>query len=98
MPDRLHRQESDPPPRSPLHGVRVVDLSRLVAGNMITHFLADFGAEVIKVEHPLTGDDLRNWKIEDVATYWKVYARNKKSLTLNYRSDDGRRILGELVN
>jgi formyl-CoA transferase len=64
---------------------------------MVTHVVADFGAEVIKVEHPLRGDDLRNWRVEGVPTYWKVYARNKKSLTLDYRSDDGRPIFAELV-
>jgi crotonobetainyl-CoA:carnitine CoA-transferase CaiB-like acyl-CoA transferase len=48
------------PAAGPLDGVRVVDLSRLVAGNIVTHVLADFGADVIKVERPGTGDDLRN--------------------------------------
>ena len=48
----------------PLSGVRVVDLSRLVAGNMVTHVLADFGAEVVKVEDPKRGDDLRHWRVE----------------------------------
>jgi crotonobetainyl-CoA:carnitine CoA-transferase CaiB-like acyl-CoA transferase len=95
--ESLPRHQYQPGANLPLRGVRVVDISRLVAGNMVTHVLADFGAEVIKVEHPLRGDDLRNWRVEGVPTYWKVYARNKKSLTLDYRSDEGRPIFAELV-
>ena len=49
--------------RGPLHGVRVLDLSRLVAGNVVTHVLADFGADVVKVEAPGRGDDLRAWTV-----------------------------------
>ena len=63
-----------------LHGVRVVDLSRLVAGNMLSHLLADFGADVIKIERPGAGDDLRNWREEGVEIFWKAYARNKRSV------------------
>ena len=70
-----------------LDGVRILDLSRLVAGNAVTHALADHGAEVIKVEKPKVGDDLRNWKTEGVSTHWKVYCRNKKSVTLDWRAD-----------
>jgi len=68
-----------------LDGIRVLDLSRLVAGNAVTHALADHGAEVIKIEKPKVGDDLRNWKTEGVSTHWKVYCRNKKSVTLDFR-------------
>ena len=46
----------------PLKGIKVLDLSRLAAGNMVSHMLADYGADVIKVEKPGMGDDLRNWK------------------------------------
>jgi crotonobetainyl-CoA:carnitine CoA-transferase CaiB-like acyl-CoA transferase len=95
--DNLHHHDFRPKAPVPLEGIRVVDMSRLVAGNMVTHFLADFGAEVIKVEDPARGDDLRNWRVEGVPTYWKVYARNKKSLTLDYRSAEGRRIFAELL-
>jgi len=77
-------------PAGPLTGVRVLDLSRLVAGNMLTHILADFGAEVIKVERPGAGDDLRSWRVEGMSLFWKVYARNKKSLTLDLRKARGR--------
>ena len=77
----------------PLDGVRVLDLSRLVAGNILTHVLADLGAEVIKVEKPGRGDDLRNWQTEGVALWWQVYARNKKSLCLDLRQEAGREVL-----
>ena len=81
----------------PLDGVRVLDLSRLVAGNMVTHVLADYGAEVIKIERPGFGDDLRNWRTEGVATHWKVYCRNKKSITLDLRKPEGKALFLKLV-
>jgi crotonobetainyl-CoA:carnitine CoA-transferase CaiB-like acyl-CoA transferase len=93
----LHRQSYRPDVEGPLAGVRVLDLSRLVAGNMVTHVLADFGAEVIKVEDPKRGDDLRHWRVEGVPTFWKVYARNKRSLALDYRSAEGLALLRRLV-
>ena len=67
----------------PLDGIRVLDLSRLVAGNMVSLQLADFGAEVIKIEDPRKGDPLRDWRTNNISVHWKVYARNKKSVTLN---------------
>jgi crotonobetainyl-CoA:carnitine CoA-transferase CaiB-like acyl-CoA transferase len=81
----------------PLDGIRVLDLSRLVAGNMVTHVLADYGAEVIKIERPGAGDDLRNWRTEGIATHWKVYCRNKKSVTLDLRLERGRELLLDLA-
>lgn len=86
-----------PEAQGPLHGVRVLDLSRLVAGNIVTHVLADFGADVVKVEAPGTGDDLRAWRVGGVSTYWKVYGRNKRSLALDYRKARGCELLLELV-
>ena len=77
----------------PLTGIRVLDLSRLVAGNMLTHILADFGAEVVKVERPGVGDDLRQWRVRNLSLFWKVYARNKKSLTLDLHHPKGRELL-----
>src|SRR5262245_44646898 len=82
--------------RGALDGVRVLDLSRLVAGNTLTGVLADFGAEVIKVE-PAAGDTLRAWKTADVATNWKLYARNKKSLALELRNPAARDMLLRLA-
>ena len=93
----LNRQEVARTEAAPLDGIRVLDLSRLVAGNALTHVLADYGAEVIKVERPGQGDDLRNWRVEGISIHWKVYARNKKSVTLNLRSERGRTILLDLV-
>jgi crotonobetainyl-CoA:carnitine CoA-transferase CaiB-like acyl-CoA transferase len=83
--------------RGPLDGVRVLDLSRLVAGNMLTAFLADFGADVIKVEREGAGDDLRHWREADQDIYWKVYGRNKRSLVLDLKSDPGLATLKKLV-
>lgn len=83
--------------RGPLDGVRVIDLSRLVAGNMTTHVLADYGADVIKIERPGHGDDLRNWRCEGQEVYWKVYARNKRSMELDFSTPEGREDLLTLV-
>ena len=80
-----------------LAGLRILDLSRLVAGNAITHVMADHGAEVIKIERPGVGDDLRNWKTRGVSTHWKVYRRNKKSVTLDLRTARGRAIFLDLA-
>ncbi len=90
------RKAFTPDARGPLNGVRVVDLSRLVAGNVLTLQLADFGAEVIKIEPP-EGDTLRSWKVKNVETAWKVYSRNKKSVALDLRADAGRTIVRELA-
>lgn len=95
-PSGLHRKAYDPEARGPLDGVRVLDLSRLFAGNILTQMLGDFGAEVIKVEPP-AGDTLRGWTTEDVPTHWKVYARNKKSLCLDLRRPEATALLLELI-
>ena len=81
----------------PLEGIRVLDLSRLVAGNHLSLQLADFGADVIKVEPHKTGDPLRHWLPRGVPISWKVYGRNKRSLTLNLRKERGRELLLDLV-
>ncbi len=86
-----------PKQTGPLHDVRVLDLSRLVAGNMLTVFLADFGADVIKIERADGGDDLRHWREEGEAIYWKIYGRNKRSMTLDLKSADGLATLRKLV-
>jgi crotonobetainyl-CoA:carnitine CoA-transferase CaiB-like acyl-CoA transferase len=87
----------EPDARPPLSGIRVVDLSRLVAGNMVSLQLADQGAEVIKIEDPERGDPLRAWRVKGLSLYWKVYARNKKSLALNLRPDEGKQALADLL-
>jgi crotonobetainyl-CoA:carnitine CoA-transferase CaiB-like acyl-CoA transferase len=83
--------------RCPLDGVRVLDLSRVVAGNMVSLLLADFGAEVVKIEPP-GGDPLRDWLVAGVATNWKVYARNKKSVCLDLRKGEAKMLLLRLVD
>jgi crotonobetainyl-CoA:carnitine CoA-transferase CaiB-like acyl-CoA transferase len=83
--------------KSALDGLRVLDLSRLVAGNAVTHLLADHGADVVKVERPGHGDDLRNWKTKGVSVHWKVYCRNKRSITLDLRKERGRALLLDLA-
>ncbi|HEX2337575.1 MAG TPA: CoA transferase [Hyphomicrobiaceae bacterium] len=82
----------------PLDGITVLDLSRLVAGNMVSLQLADFGAEVIKVEQPGKGDPLRDWRVEGHSLFWKAYARNKLSLTLNLRKPPGKDLLLSLID
>jgi crotonobetainyl-CoA:carnitine CoA-transferase CaiB-like acyl-CoA transferase len=86
----------DPAARGPLDGVRVLDLSRLVAGNMLSLQLADFGADVIKVEPP-AGDPLRDWRDAGLALHWKTYARNKRSLVLNLRQASAKEALLRLA-
>ena len=81
----------------PLENFKILDLSRLAAGNMVSHMFADFGADVIKVEKPGKGDDLRNWQVNDIAHWWAVYSRNKRSLALNLKEKEGLNLLKELV-
>ena len=76
--------EFDACAQGPLAGVRVLDLTRLVAGNMLSLQLADFGADVIKVEPP-GGDPLRHWHDGGEELHWKTYARNKRSIVLDLR-------------
>ena len=79
-----------------LEGVRVLELGQLIAGPFCGQVLADMGAEVIKIELPGRGDPMRDWgKGEPV--WWPVIARNKKCITLDVRSAEGKTIIGELV-
>ena len=86
----------DPNAAGPLKGVRVLDLSRLVAGNMLSLQLADFGADVIKIEPP-EGDPLREWRDDGKSLHWKTYCRNKRSIVLNLRNDAAKGALLRLV-
>lgn len=92
----LHTRNYEAGQRSALDRIRVLDLSRLFAGNLLTQFLGDFGAEVIKIEPP-EGDTLRAWTTKGVATHWKVYSRNKKSLCLQLRDPRAIEIVRKLV-
>jgi crotonobetainyl-CoA:carnitine CoA-transferase CaiB-like acyl-CoA transferase len=91
-----HRIPFDPAAAGPLAGMRVLDLSRLVAGNMLSLQLADFGADVIKVEPP-AGDPLRDWRDGGEELHWKTYARNKRSIVLNFRHAAAKEALTRLV-
>ena len=81
----------------PLENIKILDLSRLAAGNMVSHMFADFGADVVKIEKPGKGDDLRNWKINGISHWWAVYSRNKRSISIDLKKDEGLDLLKELV-
>lgn len=83
----------------PLRGLKVLELGTLIAGPFATRILAEFGAEVIKVEHPNGGDPLRRWRkmYKDTSLWWYVQARNKKSITLDLKSEEGKEIIKDLV-
>lgn len=83
----------------PLSGIRVLDVSNLWAGPMVGMFLADFGADVVKVEHPDAGDELRRWghSKDGVGLFHKVVNRNKRSVTLRLSDPAGQDILRRLV-
>src|SRR6202790_3586470 len=91
------RKSFEPDAACPLDGVRVIDMSRLVAGNAVSSQLADFGAEVLKIEDPAKGDPLRAWQSQGVSVHWKLYARNKKSVALSLREAKGRELLLDLA-
>src|SRR5712675_1168739 len=93
----LAEKSFEPAAACPLDGVRVIDLSRLVAGNAVSSQLADFGAEVLKIEDPQKGDPLRAWQTKGVSVHWKLYARNKKSVALSSRDRRGRDLLLDLI-
>jgi crotonobetainyl-CoA:carnitine CoA-transferase CaiB-like acyl-CoA transferase len=85
-----------PEARGPLEGLRVVDLSRLVAGNLLTQHLVDFGADVLKVE-PKEGDTLRHWRVKGVETTWKIHSRGKRSLCLDFRNPGAVPLIRRLI-
>jgi crotonobetainyl-CoA:carnitine CoA-transferase CaiB-like acyl-CoA transferase len=81
----------------PLNGVRVLDLARFVSGGHLTTVLADMGADVVKVEQPGSGDGLRAVLVNGYDAYWQVYARSKRSITLNLKHPRGRALLLDLA-
>ena len=90
---------NDSATRPPLDGVKVLDLSNYLAGPLTTMFLADYGAEVIKIEHPRGGDGMRMWghNKNGVGLYFKVINRNKKSVTLDLHTPFGVRAVKALT-
>ncbi|HJP72862.1 MAG TPA: CoA transferase [Pseudonocardiaceae bacterium] len=83
----------------PLHGVRVVELGNFIAAPTAGRLLADFGADVVKVERPGTGDELRRWRLHggDTSLLFRALGRNKRSVTLDLRRPEGQRIARELI-
>lgn len=87
---------------SPLHGVRVLDLTRIVAGPYCTMILSDLGAEVIKIERPGTGDEARKWGPPFInntmeTCYFVALNRNKKSVCIDLKSPEGRDVIYNLA-
>jgi len=86
--------------QGPLTDLRVIEMGQLLAGPFCGQLMADFGAEVIKVEPPGTGDPMRQWGREKPygkSLWWPVVARNKRSVTLNLRTDEGQSLVRDLV-
>ncbi|MBV1882342.1 MAG: CoA transferase [Pseudomonadales bacterium] len=84
----------------PLDGIKVLELGQLLAGPFTGTLLGYFGADVIKVEPPKTGDPIRQWRIlkDDTSLWWRSLARNKKCVTLDLKSQEGREIVKQLVD
>jgi formyl-CoA transferase/succinyl-CoA--D-citramalate CoA-transferase len=84
----------------PLHGLRVIEMGQLLAGPFVGSRLADFGAEVIKVEQRGAGDPMRLWghyRYRDRPLWWPILARNKKSVTANLKAEEGQDLVRKLV-
>jgi crotonobetainyl-CoA:carnitine CoA-transferase CaiB-like acyl-CoA transferase len=83
----------------PLSGIKIVDLTRILAGPFCTMILADMGAEVIKIEPPGQGDPLRAQGVikDGLSWYFAAFNRNKRSLSLNLRSEEGKAVLARLI-
>lgn len=83
----------------PLDGIRVVELGQLIAGPFAGSILAYFGAEVVKVEPPGGGDAIRGWRVlrDGTSYFWRMLGRNKKSVTLSLRTEEGRALVKRLI-
>jgi formyl-CoA transferase len=88
------------PSSGPLAGLKVVELGQLIAGPFAAKTLADFGADVIKIEPPQGGDPLRQWRLlhEGTSVWWQVQSRNKKSVALDLRQPEAREIVRRLID
>ena len=84
---------------APLRGLKVLEMGQLIAGPFAGKTLADFGADVIKIEPPKTGDPLRNWRLlkDGTSVWWQVQSRNKRSIALDLRQADAQSIVRQLV-
>ena len=83
----------------PLHGLRVIELGQLIAGPFAAKTLADFGADVVKIEPPTTGDPLRKWRLlkDGTSVWWQVQSRNKRSLALDLKEPAAQDIVRQLA-
>jgi formyl-CoA transferase len=83
----------------PLADIKVLELGQLIAGPFCTRLLAEFGAQVIKIESPDGGDPLRQWRklYEGISLWWLLQARNKQSVTVNLKSTEGQEIVKRLI-
>jgi formyl-CoA transferase len=88
-----------PPPPGALHGLRVIEMGQLIAGPFVGKTLAEFGADVVKIEAPGSGDPLRGWRLlqDGTSVWWQVQSRNKRSLALDLRSAEGQDIARRLI-
>ncbi|WP_377156973.1 CaiB/BaiF CoA transferase family protein [Roseateles sp. UC29_93] len=82
-----------------LHGLRIVEMGQLIAGPFAGKTLGDFGADVVKIEAPGSGDPLRNWRMiqDGTSVWWQVQSRNKRSIALDLRQKDGQDIARQLI-
>ena len=89
----------DSPAAGPLAGLKIVELGQLIAGPFAAKTLADFGADIIKIEPPGAGDPLRQWRLirDGTSVWWQVQSRNKRSLALDLREAQGQEIVRRLV-
>ena len=87
------------PKASALSGLKVLELGQLIAGPFAAKTLADFGAEVIKIEPPDSGDPLRKWRMlkDGTSVWWQVQSRNKRSLSLDLRTPEGQALVRQLA-
>src|SRR5262245_32337835 len=92
-------QDRGTPPPGALNGVRVVEMGQLIAGPFAGKTLAEFGADVIKIEPPGAGDPLRNWRLiqDGTSVWWQVQSRNKRSIALDLRQAEGQAIAKKLI-
>ena len=90
---------SIPPSPAALQGVRVIEMGQLIAGPFCGKTLGEFGADVIKIEAPESGDPLRNWRLikEGTSVWWQVQSRNKKSIALDLRQAEAQEIARRLI-
>jgi formyl-CoA transferase len=96
---RMDDANSGTPPPSALAGVKVLELGQLIAGPFAAKTLADFGADVIKIEAPGSGDPLRKWRMlkDGTSVWWQVQSRNKRSVALDLRDPEGQAVVRKLA-